>query len=544
MATQPSKDFITQLIDRYNAAKRGRSNWETQYQDVQDYVRPVSRDHQGGFTTGQRRSARIFEGTALWASNQLAAGLKSFLIPDADIWASIGVRGTPNYKLDSSGRSWVQEVNEMMHYYFSRMESNFSNAMHETFLDLVSYGTAVPFVYWNQNEDGPSYKIFDLSSVWLDQNSDDKIDVVFRDFEYTVRQARQEFGDKVFDQNEKIKKMKPEDLITITHAVFPNSDPEPDRRMKGTKKFLSVYFSEQHRYVFRMGGNELLPYPVSRWSKISGDIYGISPALIALPDILALQTMMRETMVASQLANRPPTVFDDDSFMTPIPYKPGAQIFRTPGSSDPLQLTGGNNFQITLELMQQKQEKIAKDFFIDWLLRTKKKERQTILEIQSDQEEMFRQLGAVLGRIERELLGPIVRYTYMLLDEHDKLPEPPASVSGRGISIEFVSPAANAQVNAKGNLMLQFIQEVTPLMQIDQSVAQGIKWPEFFQKLGLYRGIDPELMATPEELEAAKQQQQQMAATEQLATQGAALQPAASAMKDIATAKSQGLNVL
>jgi len=142
------------------------------------------------------------------------------------------------------------------------------------------------------------------------------------------------------------------------------------------------------------------------------------------------------------------------------------------------------------------------------------------------------------------LLGPLVRYTYHLLEEHDKIPAPPASIGSKNISIEFVSPAAVAQTGSKGNLLLRFIQEITPLMQIDPSIAQGIKWPEFLQQLGVYRGISPELMLSPEELDAVKQQQAQQAETEAVAAQGAAMQPAASAMKDIAQAKSAGLNVL
>jgi len=539
---QPDKDFVRDLIDRYARAKQGRSNWETQFEDINKYVRPTSRDFHGGHVTGRRNTAQIYDGTAMWASTQLASGLKSFLTPDSDLWVSIGVRGTPNHKLDRAGRVWVDETNEIMHYYLSRMESNFSGASHETFLDLVSYGTAAPYTYWHEEHDGPAYKVFPLSMVYLEQNNHDDVDVVFRDFEWTIRQIKQEFG--VDQLNERMLKMKDNETVVVTHATFPNTDAEPVRKKNLRKKYHSIYFSENHRWVFKMGGNDLLPYHVSRWSKISGDTYGISPGLIALPDILALQTMQKELLIGAQLSNRPPTVFDDDSFMLPIAYKPGAMIFRTPGTADPKQLTGGNDFNITLEMLQQKQEKIAKDFFIDWLLRPKKKERQSVFEVQDDREEMFRQMGAILGRIERELLGPQVRYTYKLLEEHDKLPVPPASISGKGLTIEYVSPAASAQMGTKGNLMLRFVQDITPLIQIDPSIGQGMKWQEMVQKLAAYRGVPPEFMLSPEEMQGMKEQQAQQAQVEQQAQMGAAMQPAASAMKDIAAAKASGLNVL
>lgn len=536
---QPDKDFVRDLIDRYNRAKKGRANWETQYEDINKYVRPTSRSFFGGHVSGQRNSAHIYDGTAMWASTQLASGLKSFLTPDSDLWVSIGVQGTPNHKLDREGRGWVDKTNELMHYYLSRMESNFSGMSHEAFLDMVTYGTATPFTFWNDKYDGPAYKIFPLSMIYIEQNNYDEVDVVFRDFEWTIRQVKQEFGMDSLD--ERMSKMKNEETVVVTHATFPNSEEEGVRKKAGRKKYFSVFFVEQHRWVLQMGGYNEFPYHVARWSKISGDVYGISPGLIALPDILSLQTMQKELLVASQLSNRPPTVFEDDSFMLPIAYKPGAMIFKTPGTGDPFQLTGGNDFNITLEMLQQKQEKIAKDFFIDWLLRPKKKERQSVFEVQDDREEMFRQMGAILGRIEREFLGPLIKYTYKLLEEHDKIPQPPASIAGRGLSIEYVSPAASAQMGTKGNLMLRFVQDITPLMQIDPSVAQGIKWPELIQKLGAYRGIPPEFMLTEGELSQNKQQQDQINAQAQA---GAALQPAASAMKDLASAKAAGLNVL
>ena len=454
---QPPEDYINQLIKRYTKSKTDRSSWDTLYQDVQDYVRPTTRDFRGGFTTGQRRTAKVFDGTAMYAATTLSSALKSYMTPDDDRWVSIGLQGTPREKFTRQERLWAEEVDDIMSYYFARAESNFSSASNETFSDLVAYGTAIPFIHWDEESDGPLYDVYPLSSIWLEQNEKGQVDTVFRDMEFTIRQARQKFGDKVFDSHEKLSKLKYDETITITHGVYPNTDPEPEMRKSGRKKYTQIYFSENHRHVFEMSGSSQLPYQVSRWSKISGDIYGISPALLVMPEILALQTMNKETLVAAQLSNRPPTVFDDDGFMLPIPYKPGAQIFRTPGSPDPFQLTGGNNFNITLELMEEKKERIAQAFFIDWVMRPKKKERQTVLEIQDDREEMFRNLGSILGKIEREYLGPTVRYTYGLLQQRGKLPEPPASVDGKGITIEFTSPAAQAQVGTKGNMLLRFV---------------------------------------------------------------------------------------
>lgn len=538
---QPPQEYITQLLERYVKSKKDRSSWDTLYQDVQDYVKPTTRDFNKGFTTGQRRTAKMFDGTAMYSATTLSSALKSYLTPDDDMWAAVGVRGTPRQKLGRAERVWAEEVDDLMAYSFSRAESNFSSASNETFSDLVAYGTAVPFIYWDNGVDGPVYDVYPLSSIWLEQNEKGRVDTVFRDMEYTIRQIRQKFGDKVVDGHEKLAKLAYDTPITITHGVYPNTDPEPERRKTGRKKFTVIYFSEQYRHVFEIGGADQIPYQVSRWSKITGDIYGISPALIAMPEILALQTMNKETLVAAQLANRPPTVFEDDGYMLPIPYRPGAQIFKTPGSPDPTQLTGGNNFNITLELLQEKREAIGKAFFIDWVMRPKKKERQTILEIQDDREEMFRNLGSILGRIEREYLAPTFINTYQLLKQNNKLPEPPASLEGRGLTIEFTSPAAQAQVGTKGNMLLRFVQDVTPLLQIDPSIAQGIKWPELVQKLGLYRGVSPEFLSTPEELQQGQQQQQNL----EVASQNVALAgETASAMKDIAAAKAQGLNVL
>ena len=79
------------------------------------------------------------------------------------------------------------------------------------------------------------------------------------------------------------------------------------------------------------------------------------------------------------------------------------------------------------------------------------------------------------------------------------------------------------------------------MLQIDPNIAQGIKWPELVQKLGLYRGISPEFLVEPQELQQAKQQTQQ---TQQQAQDVQIAGEAAGAMKDLATARAQGLNVL
>ena len=211
------------------------------------------------------------------------------------------------------------------------------------------------------------------------------VNVVARDFPMTKAQIEGQFPDAVFTDS--IEKENEDFSYIVTHLVDPLA--AHTEKVDTKKDFVSTYFIESENLVLRQKGYDRFPYKVPRWSTLAGEVYGRGPGNIAMPDIRLLNVMYRELVQSAQLANRPPMFVDDDGYLLPISYVPAAINFKTPGTTAPETLRMGSSFNITLEVMNQKRDQIAKTFHVDWLLRNRKRERQSILEIQDDRTEML-----------------------------------------------------------------------------------------------------------------------------------------------------------
>ncbi|MBP9868355.1 MAG: phage tail protein, partial [Alphaproteobacteria bacterium] len=61
------------VLRRFETAHRKRRAWEDLWQDCYDYALPQRGDFLGGVQSGNRRSERLYDATALDAVDQLAA---------------------------------------------------------------------------------------------------------------------------------------------------------------------------------------------------------------------------------------------------------------------------------------------------------------------------------------------------------------------------------------------------------------------------------------------------------------------------------------
>ena len=89
-----------------------------------------------------------------------------------------------------------------------------------------------------------------------------------------------------------------------------------------------------------------------RWDTASGELYGRSPAMLALPDANSLQEMGKPLLVAGHKAPDPPLLAADDSILGAIKTFPGgityfdAEAARSLGRLPVTPLTTGANIPL------------------------------------------------------------------------------------------------------------------------------------------------------------------------------------------------------
>ena len=102
------------IIARFDRMKGSRSTWENHWQEIAEYMIPRRADFQGhggpSWSPGARLHQKIYDGTAIWALEQFAAGLHGVLTPPERPWFNLEVRNAPGEEVNQDVRAWLEAV--------------------------------------------------------------------------------------------------------------------------------------------------------------------------------------------------------------------------------------------------------------------------------------------------------------------------------------------------------------------------------------------------------------------------------------------------
>jgi len=208
----------------------------------------------------------------------------------------------------------------------------------------------------------------------------------------------------------------PFETTEIVHCVYPRDDRDPTKLTSENKPYASVYIEPDEKIILSVSGFDELPYTCPRWLKSSFEIgYGRSPAMTSLSDIKMLNKMSEVTIRAAQKQVDPPLLVPDDGFILPVRTVPGGLNFYRSGTRDriePLQI-GANN-PLGLNMEEQRRQAIRSAFYVDQLILAQGPQM-TATEVVQRTEEKMRLLGPVLGRLQAEMLQPLIARAFNIL---------------------------------------------------------------------------------------------------------------------------------
>lgn len=539
MNEERMKARVEVLKRKKSAMQMSRGGFPGAWEDVRRYIRINAESTN---TTVRQAPgydvapSHVFDSTAPWALDQFAAGLHAYLTSPVERWFNLTVSGVPDNKLDKQTKEWLESVSDLLYYHYSLPSTNLDPSLHEAYLDLGGFGTCVMYQEIDNETNGVYFRTFGIGCVDISEDSRGRIDTVFRQCKYTVRQLLQEWPDAA-NLTDRLAKMKEEDTVDVIHSVFPNTDRDVNSLVASKRsKYSSVWWMESPEpIILSDSGYDTMPYHVARWSKLTGEVFGRSPGLNCIADVKMVNVMSREIILSAELANKPPLVVEDDSLLSPINgMQPGKVYYKQPGTEAPVPLMSGSQPQLTLELTEQRRDSIRQSFFTDLLMRTKKKERQSVLEIQDDRSEMVRQLTPMFGRIQVELLTPILRRTFDILVKNGTIKDIPSTLTGRYLDIQYTNPAARAQVYGKAASISALVQDLAAVAQFDPSVLGVVDWHEAASTIAEYRDV-PQAIIKDREVWAQEREAQAQAQAQAAQTQN--MQASAGALKDVAQAR-------
>jgi len=534
------------LMKRLSTLQKQRSNWESHWQEIADYIIPRKADVTKKRTSGDKRTDLIFDGTAIHAAELMSASLHGMLTNASTPWFAL--RYTDEQFLeDDEANEWLQGATEVMYREIAR--SNFHEAIHELYTDLVCFGTAVMFVDTDK-DGGLRFSTRHIAECYLSEDEKGRVDTVFREFKITAKSAVNQFGlENVGKKIAKAFKDDPNEMVSLVHVVMPRDKRDTIKIDNKNLPYASIYLEPDEKIILSESGYHEFSYVCPRYLKSSFEnSYGRSVAMNALADVKMVNKMSEVVIRAAQLHIHPPLMVPDDGFHMPVRTIPGGLNFYRSGSRDriePLNI-GGNN-PIGQEQLEQRRQSIRASFYVDQLI-LGNSPNMTATEVIQKTEEKMRLLAPSLGRLQSELLHPLINRIFALLSRSKSFEAPPEFMQNGNVDIEYVSPLAKAQRSGEVQSAMQLFQFLQPLLNIDPSVVDYLDVDGLAQHIikvtnvpaTVVRGTD-EVNSLREQRAAQEQQQAQMAETMQLAEAAKNTAPALRAVDEVSPETQEGL---
>jgi hypothetical protein len=495
------------LCRRYEALKSARGLWEEHWQEVSEVIFPRRAAFNVMRTEGDKRMQQVYDGTGVQALELLASGLHGFASNPAARWFSIRTTNAALNEIDAV-REWLGDVEDIIFAKMQSPDSSITSHLHELYMDMGAFGTGIMFIGVGKKENLLFQTRF-LGECVIDENSEGLVDTVLRSFSWGVRQVVQQWPDKVSEEiRKKFRDGKFDEPVELLHAVYPRADRDPGKETADNLPWASIYIEKKSRQPLQEGGFEEFPYAVPRWYKATGERYGRSPAMTALPDVKMLQEMMKTTIRAAQKIVDPPLLVPDDAMIGPVRTIPGGLNFYR-GEREIAPLQTGANIPISLEMMQDLRNRILKTFYAD-IMQPAMDKQMTAYEYSKIVEQAMRLLGPVVGRMETELLGPLIRRVFGILLRQGVFPKQPPELDGQEYTVEYISPLAQSQKAQKVDAAINMLTIAGQMSQFDPSIMGRFNSDGFLEWMAREMNVDADLILDDEEF-AAKQQQQQMA---------------------------------
>jgi len=475
------------VLDRFRRAQARRGAWEALWREAAAFTLPQRTSAFGGSDGGRRQGERLFDATAGDAAEQLAASLLAELTPPWSQWFGLA----PGPELAGEARAeaapTLAAAAESLYTHLDR--SNFAVEMHQCYLDLVLFGTACL-----QFEEAPlgapsafRFTAVPLDEAVVDEGPSGALDVTFRRSEPSAARLLARFGGAALPEAvvQAAQGARGEDdRFALLEAVL------PDGVAYDYIALLEAPAGADGPSVLARGRFARSPFITFRWMKAPGEVYGRSPVLRALPDIKTANKVVELTLKNASIAVAGIWQADDDGVLNPatIELKPGTIIPKAVGSSGLSPLQPANDFDVSQIVLADLRQRIRSALLVNTLGAIDAPNR-TATEVLERTAEVTRVLGATYGRLQAELLTPLLGRGLAILARRGEVPE--IQPDGRTVALQHRSPLAQVQARKDITNTTAWVEKAAAL---GEAGLATVDLPAVARRLGEVLGVPAELM--------------------------------------------------
>ncbi len=561
--------LVDDTLQRHKDLLTKKQRWLSLWQLVGEFVHSIKQSFTVNLMPGDFLNRDLFDSTGRKSNRKASAALLGML------WHNGGktIRLQPPSSLPRSKdiTEFYNEITKRTAKAIDDPRAGMSLSLEEYMNDQGALGTSGVGVDAGLDSD-LLYMSYGVQNITIDEGKNGFVDTVFIERHWTIKMAIAEYGLENLSKTvqDKAAEGPLTDRIKILVAIEPRRIVSKEIQNNLNMPFRSLHIEMDGKHLIKESGFEEMPINIARFFKNNGELYGRSPGMDALPDILELNAVKEARMLAQEKALDPPLGVVNDAIAG------GGVLDTSAGGTNTINVKGliGNNLPPVFPLFSvgsiaeadkqiaELKLSIQEHFSIDRLLDFNTNVQMTLGEAQLRNQIRAQALGSIFVRQINELFTPLIERSVAIMFRAGKLgvfkdtdearqiaifgseepliiPDEVATLIRRGddfFDIKYFSPAVRMMEAEEASGIVETWRFIGQLAQTNPEVLDTVDADESGKRFGRSQGSQ-EIFRDDETIKQIRseraQAQQRQAEIEAREKQAGTVKDLSSASKDL-----------
>ena len=533
----------SKICKRFDGLASTRTTVQQSWEFIEKYVTP----YRGRFFYDQKSEHSIewsnrlvYDSTAVSAHQNLAANIHGALTSPSIRWFDLRFRDEKLNK-NSEAATWLQNAGERVHY--ELIDSNFALEVNELYQDLVGFGTGAITLEEPQGQgwQGLNFKSVPIKEAFFEEDFNGRVLRFYRMIEWTPQQILSKFGDDVPQIVKDMEDHGNTTKLNVLFAIYPRNNkivPVGEKIAASRRPWEFCYIlKDSCELIGKPGAYYEMPAFIPRWRKTSSSVWGNSPAHFAMGDILSLNEARKMQLTMAEKLIEPPIFAEERAIIADLDLS--ARALSIVGDIDKIEaFRSEGSLPVSDHMITQLQDAVKDYFFTDQLQFPRPQATpMSATEASIRMEQLAKLLGPTLGRLQNDMLDPIVSRSFKMLARDGQIEPPPQSVvdANAEFDVEYLGSLSRAQRSDQAASVERLVSTVASLAEVFPKALDVIDADEMVRYLGRDLNVPAAILKgedkVKQERKAAQEQQQAAMAAEQQRAEGEAMQAQGAGME-------------
>lgn len=518
MANQ-EKSLYKRIKSRFAEMQDVRRPFEEPWKELIGLLRPdlSAWEDETIDSQGKKRNVDVYAGAPQHALSVWTDGLLGHTASPSLDWFHYRLPGKKANDI-AAIRKWLQNSEEAVASLLK--DSNYYSHLSPYYRDGGSIGDAASWIEKNKKEDGIACANFHPREIFVDEDSQERVDTFYRYYEMTAKNAADAFGkeklslalNNALDKN-------PLARFKFIHASHNQNDPilkDIEGEKIPDRPWISIYLQEATDGVkenpLRIAGYWSSPFSYWRMFKTSGSVYGLGLGSFALVDIFGLNQIARTMLRAANMAVDPP-IYAHREMRGKVHIKPHGLTFGDRPEHRPEVVYDGGKYPFGVDREERMTAAMNRWFDVDFFLMLSQTDKVfTATQVLQMANERAILLAPKIGRLNRDKYDQDHDRILDLAAEMGKIDPPPDILLehiaryGDRIDVQYNGLLEQAQRKQReiGRTELVFTQ-LAPVLSIAPEEKDWLKLGKTVVRIAREGGLPEDEVATEDEVAAIRQ---------------------------------------